>query len=46
MNYIKIDNGFSNGGMHNITSTLTIVYWYAALIQIWSIKIRKSIKVK
>jgi hypothetical protein len=25
MNCITIDNGFSNGGMHTITSTLTIV---------------------
>jgi len=45
MNYIRINNGFSNGGMHTITSTLTIVYWYAALIQIWNIKIIKFIKV-
>jgi len=34
MKYIRIDNGFSNGGMHTITSTLTIVYGYTALIKI------------
>jgi len=34
MNYIRTDNGFSNGGMHTIISTLTIVFWYAALIKI------------
>jgi len=34
MKYIRIDNGFSNGSMHTITSTLTIVYWYAVLIKI------------
>ena len=34
MNYIRIDNGFSNGGMHTITSTANngdklydSVYW-------------------
>jgi len=46
MNYIRIDSGFSNGGMHTITSTLTIVYWYVALINIWNVKIIKFIKVK
>jgi len=33
-NYIRTDNGFSNSGMHITTSTLTTVYWYAALIKI------------
>jgi len=41
MKYIRTDNGFSNSGMHTITSTLTIVYWYAALIKIWNIKFNK-----
>ena len=44
MNYIRIDNGFSNDAMHIITSTLTTVYWYAALIKIWNINIIKLIK--
>jgi len=34
MKYIRIVNGFSKGGMHTITSTLTTVYWCAALIKI------------
>jgi hypothetical protein len=33
MNYIRTDNGFSNGGMHTTTITLTIIYRYAALIK-------------
>ena len=31
---IRTDNGFSNSGMRTTTSTLAIVYWYAALIKI------------
>jgi hypothetical protein len=46
MNYIRIDNGFSNVGMHAITGTLTIVYWYAALIKIRNIEVINFIKVK
>jgi hypothetical protein len=42
MNYIRIDNGVSNGGTHTIISTLTIVYWYVVLIKIWNIKVVKS----
>jgi len=45
MNYIRLGDGFSNGGTHTITSTPTIVYWYATLIKIWNIKIIKLIKV-
>jgi hypothetical protein len=33
MKYVRIFNGFSNGGTHTITSTPTTVYWYAALIK-------------
>jgi hypothetical protein len=33
MKYIRIDNGFSNGGMHTTAITLTILFWYAALIK-------------
>ena len=46
MNYIRIYNGFSNSGMHTITGTLTIIYWYAALIKIWNIKIKEFMEVK
>ena len=44
MKYIRIDNCFSNGGMHTITGALTTVYWCAAFIKIWNIKITKFIK--
>jgi len=30
---IRIDHGFSNGGMHTTAITLTILFWYAALIK-------------
>ena len=43
-NYIRTDNGFSNSCTHTTTSTLTIAYWYAALISIWNIKIVKLSK--
>jgi len=40
-NYIRTGNGFSNSGMRIAVSTLTTVYWYAALL-----KIIKFVKVK
>jgi len=33
-NYIRTDNGFLNSGMHTVSITLTIVYWYEILIKI------------